>query len=126
MDGLYQAAAALDMGRTAQEVVAPDPRAAFRFALAGVAAEHAVLGDSIPNGWDQDFRFWRTGSGTTQENAQEAIEAILGQSVMDFWIETNAWAEANASRIELIAELIAQQTDPWEVSRDEIATALGG
>lgn len=124
MDGLFQAAAALDMGRTPQEVVEPDPRGAFRFAMAGVAAERAVLGDYIVNGWDQDFRFWRVGSGTTHENAQEAIEAVLGKAVTEFWRETYEWAEENAARIEAVAAVLDQQGEPWEVLRDQVELIL--
>lgn len=124
MDGLYHAAAALDMSRTPQEVVEPDPRGAFRFTLAGVAAERAVLGDYIPEGWDQDFRFWRTGSGTTHENAQEAIEAILGKGIMEFWEETYEWAERNAARIEAVADVLGQQEEPWEILREQVEAIL--
>lgn len=124
MNGLYQAAAALDMSRTPQEVVEPDPRGAFRFALAGVAAERAVLGDYIPKGWDQDFRFWRSGSGTTHENAQDAIEAILGKGILEFWEETYEWAEQNAVRIEAVADVLGQQEEPWEILREQVEAIL--
>lgn len=124
--GISHAAASIELGRDPRAAVKPDPVAGFLFAMAGVAAEHAVLGDSIEGGYDEDFRFWRVGTGTTAADAHPALESILGQSVINAWSECLAWAEENLSRIETLAAALGALEKPWEMTQQQVTEVLAG
>lgn len=124
LEGLAQAAAAIDLGPDPSEWALPNRLASFRFIMAGVAAEMAVLGDSIRDAWREDVNVWRRGIGETGEQTADAIAEYLGKPMMDAWNDCLEWADQNVERIEAVAEALAMQSKPWEVSRAEVEEIL--
>lgn len=126
MAGLAKAAAAIDPGPDPAAWVLPDPLGSLRFVLGGVAAEHAVLGDSIPGGWVQDVKVWRRGSGALETLTEEDLAEFLGRPMLEVWRESGEWAVANATRIEAVAAALAGHEPPWEMTQQQVRDVLGG
>lgn len=126
MAGLAKAAAAIDAGPDPATWVLPDLLGSLRFVMGGVAAEFAVLGDAIPGGWDEDLKVWRRGSGRTGQQTEEDLTELIGKPMQEAWKECAEWADANASRIEVVAAALAGLEPPWEMTQQQVRELLGG
>lgn len=105
--------------------VQPDPLAAMRFVLGGVAAEFAVLDDSIHESYRGDIKSWRKGfTNSTVELDQAAIDDALGRPMSTVYLETVDWARANVADLQKIANRLATLPESTEIFRDEIIALL--
>lgn len=126
MAGLGQAAAAVDPGPDPSAWVLPDPLGSLYFVMGGVAAEHAVLGDSIRDGWREDVKVWRRGSGRMDEQTEEELGEFAGRPLREAWHDSLAWARDNAYRIAAVAAALDGHEPPWEMPYEDVVAVLGG
>lgn len=76
----------------------------FHFALAGEAAETALLGHATPHGAAQDVReFWAWTKRQTFTSLDE-YEEVLGESLVAARQRVSAWARSAAPSIEAVSQ----------------------
>lgn len=105
--------------------VRPDPVAALRFALGGIAGEYAVLDDGIPDSAHSDMGAWRAGYSESKEALDDAkVEIALGTPLIEIYKETLDWASANVADIRKLAEHLETLPPSTQLSYDAIVALL--
>ncbi|WP_373068597.1 hypothetical protein [Gemmatimonas sp.] len=124
--GLRHAAAAVEMLSGAPAtLVLPDHGASLRFVLAGSLGEIAVLVHAIDGGFSGDVKAWRIGMGSLGKLDPLQVDKLIGCPFQDIVDEVQEWAAGNRSRIELLAEQLAEVPAGPELSNNDVVSFLG-